>query len=120
MIESIKKSDNYIEKLSKEPDIDLDNLKIKTGVNRTFINNSSESEPISNEQARFMQIMEHDANERAQRKQENKRRAESLKKMGNTEFTQKNYAKAIEYYTEVFYLQISESLCRIRDLDLKL
>ena len=79
----------------------MDNLKIKTGVNRTFINKSESSEPISNEQARFMQIMEQDANERAQRKQENRRKAELLKQKGNAEFSQKNFQKAIEFYTEV-------------------
>ena len=103
VIETIKKSDLYIDKLKNEPEIDEDGIKIKTGINKTFINNSkTDAEPISNEQARFMQVMEQDAKERQERRRENKRKAEVLKQKGNAEFAQKNYQKAIEYYTEVF------------------
>ena len=102
VIETMKKSDLFIEKLQNEPEIDEDGIKLKTGVNKAYINNSTpEAEPISNEQLRFMQVMEQDAKERQERRRENKRKAEVLKQKGNAEFAQKNFQKAIEYYTEV-------------------
>jgi tetratricopeptide (TPR) repeat protein len=106
----MKKTDLYIDKLKNEPKIDEDGIKLKTGINKTFINtNQSDAEPISNEQARFMQVMEQDAKERQERRRENKRKAEILKQKGNVEFAQKNYQKAIEYYTEVliFFFALS-------------
>ena len=48
-----------------------------------------------------MQVMEQDAKERQERKRESKRKAEMLKQKGNSEFSQRNYEKAIEFYTEV-------------------
>jgi len=103
VIETMKRTDVYIDKLKNEPEIDEDGIKLKTGINKTFINTSqSDAEPISNEQARFMQVMEQDAKERQERRRENKRKADVLKQKGNAEFAQKNYQKAIEYYTEVF------------------
>ena len=48
-----------------------------------------------------MRMMEQDANERFERKKENKKKSDKLKLKGNEEFKNENYEKAIEYYTEV-------------------
>ena len=49
----------------------------------------------------FMRMMEQDANERYERKKENKKKSDKLKLKGNEEFKNGNYEKAIEFYTEV-------------------
>ena len=46
--------------------------------------------------------MELDAEERYKRKQENLRLSNELKEKGNVEYQNKNYEKAIEFYSEVF------------------
>lgn len=48
--------------------------------------------------------MELDAEERYKRKQENLRLSNELKEKGNVEYQNKNYEKAIEFYSEVFII----------------
>lgn len=84
------------------------------GINKTIINKSdSKNEPSfklgsanntnsdTMSQNAFMRMMEQDANERFERKKENKKKSDKLKLKGNEEFKNENYEKAIEYYTEV-------------------
>jgi tetratricopeptide (TPR) repeat protein len=49
--------------------------------------------------AAFMAAMEEDCRERAERRKRHEKEAEQLKLLGNKQFTEGNYEKAVEFYT---------------------
>lgn len=63
---------------------------------------SNNKESVAQNQDAFLKAMELDAEERYKRKQENLRLSNELKEKGNVEYQNKNYEKAIEFYSEVF------------------
>ena len=63
---------------------------------------SNNKESVVQNQDAFLKAMELDAEERYKRKQENLRLSNELKEKGNVEYQNKNYEKAIEFYSEVF------------------
>lgn len=48
-----------------------------------------------------MKALEFDANERHKRKQENLKISNELKEKGNVEYQNKNFEKAVQFYSEV-------------------
>ncbi|XP_016915451.1 tetratricopeptide repeat protein 12-like isoform X1 [Apis cerana] len=76
-------------------------LKIKmnrTVINKCSINKSSTNEEMSKEA--FMKSVEKDAKERAENRKIRNERAETLKTIGNGAFKEKNYEKAVTYYSK--------------------
>lgn len=77
------------------------------GYNKTIINKSTSDvdsigpKPMPNDQNGFLAALEQDAKERYERRKQNEKIANELKDKGNSEFSNLNYEKAIEYYTEV-------------------
>ena len=80
------------------------------GKSRTVINKSESNvaaqplgpaSTVGNDQEAFMKALEFDANERHKRKQENLKISNDLKEKGNVEYQNKNFEKAIQFYTEV-------------------
>ena len=57
-------------------------------------------QPGMNQNA-FMAVMEADAQARTERKKKARDEATAIKEMGNKEFQQGKYEKAVEYYTQV-------------------
>ena len=57
--------------------------------------------PVHNQDA-FLSTLEADAKDRYERRKKNEKLSNELKDKGNIEFSQANYLKAIEYYTEVW------------------
>ena len=49
----------------------------------------------------FMRMMEQDANDRYERRKKNEKLAMVQKDLGNEEFKNGNYEKAVEFYSEV-------------------
>ena len=84
------------------------------GVNRTVINQKAFEDSPSDQigpnvqsgmnQDAFMAAMEADAQARSERKKKAREEATAIKEMGNKEFQQGNYDKAVEYYTQVKFI----------------
>ncbi|KAK6173705.1 hypothetical protein SNE40_017111 [Patella caerulea] len=97
------RADNYLQKHQKKKQ-----EKEERGFNRTVINTlpSVQAPPgpaglaDNIDQAGFMAVMERDAQERAERRQVNQKEADRLKLLGNTEFKNGNYEKALDYYNQ--------------------
>lgn len=112
--ESMHKADQLLGKLRlniEDDDIvECEGYKTKTIENRTLINkttkNSSANQTkfsANQSQEAFLKSMEQDANERYERRMKNKKISNEFKDSGNKEFSNGNYDKAIELYTQVNY-----------------
>lgn len=72
-----------------------------------------------NNQEAFMQALEDDAKQRFKRRQENLKLSNDLKEKGNEEYQKNNFAKSIEFYTEVSQRQkeLNRRKCNYLDLN---
>ncbi|KAK9298751.1 hypothetical protein QLX08_008050 [Tetragonisca angustula] len=94
-------ADEILEKRSEKNICDDIELKIK--MNRTVINKCSINENFTEEQMSkeaFMRSVEKDAKERTENRKIRNERAETLKTIGNGAFKEKNYEKAVTYYSK--------------------
>jgi hypothetical protein len=112
--ESMIRADQLLGKLKSNDndgasDIEeCEGIRTKIVENRTIINkhtNNSTLEPIKlsadQSQEAFLKTLEADANERYERRTKNKKLSDELKDLGNKEFSNGNFNKAIELYTQV-------------------
>lgn len=104
----IKENLDKADRLIDDRVLEVDDTRTKTISSRTVINKYSEDDqnikisqqPNINQDA-FLAALEQDAQERYERKKKMTKLANELKEKGNKEFKEKNYEKAIEYYTQV-------------------
>ncbi|XP_050490558.1 tetratricopeptide repeat protein 12-like [Bombus huntii] len=85
-----------------EKDI-CEDTELKIRINRTVINKCLVNENSTQEQMcreAFMKSVEKDAKERAENRKIRNERAETLKTIGNGAFKEKNYEKAVTYYSK--------------------
>lgn len=104
----IKENLNKADELIHDHDFEVDGIKTKTISNRSLINKYSDdgqSSPISQQSTidkdAFLAALEKDAQDRFERKKKMKILANELKEKGNNEFKDRNYEKAIDYYSQV-------------------
>ncbi|KOX79156.1 Tetratricopeptide repeat protein 12 [Melipona quadrifasciata] len=94
-------ADEILEERSEKNIRDDAELRIKmnrTVINKCSINENSTEEQMSKEA--FMRSVEKDAKERTENRKIRNERAETLKTIGNGAFKEKNYEKAVTYYSK--------------------